>query len=222
MAITKQSVDPQYINPAPSLPYNLRIDDFRLAMQDIYDFLYDVNSYLQSKRLPRLDDSIRPQTFTGMISDTFAESLAKHSRSLVRNMYHNGHPDLIIEGRHPENKVPSAEEGVEVKATLTRGGAVDHHGARDQWSLVCVYTVDRTTEPATDRAAMKFVEIYLSHVSADDFRLNSRGPLGTRTATLHRAGLARLREGWIYYEPGPSSRTRSAARAGIAVRASST
>ena len=45
---------------------------------------------------------------------------------------------------------------------------------------------------------MKFTEIYLAHVSLDDFRKNARGELGTRTATLHREGVAKLRQNWIY------------------------
>ena len=45
---------------------------------------------------------------------------------------------------------------------------------------------------------MAFREAYLAHVNADDFRSNARGTLGTRTATLHREGLRKLREHWIY------------------------
>jgi hypothetical protein len=32
----------------------------------------------------------------------------------------------------------------------------------------------------------------------DDFRRNARGELGTRTATLHAQGVAKLRNNWIY------------------------
>lgn len=32
----------------------------------------------------------------------------------------------------------------------------------------------------------------------DFFRKNARGELGTRTATLHAAGIAKLRQNWIY------------------------
>lgn len=32
----------------------------------------------------------------------------------------------------------------------------------------------------------------------DDFRRNERGELGTRTATLHARGIAKLRRHWIY------------------------
>jgi len=63
---------------------------------------------------------------------------------------------------------------------------------------VFVYNTDKETEPARDRAPMAFTEIYLAHVSIADFRKNARGELGTRTATLHREGVLKLRENWIY------------------------
>ena len=44
--------DPECFNPDALLPYELRIDDFRLALQDVYDFFYDVNRHLTSKGAP--------------------------------------------------------------------------------------------------------------------------------------------------------------------------
>jgi hypothetical protein len=35
-------------------------------------------------------------------------------------------------------------------------------------------------------------------VGIDDFRKNARGELGTRTATLHAQGIAKLRSNWVY------------------------
>ena len=63
---------------------------------------------------------------------------------------------------------------------------------------VFVYRVDNESEPARSRAPMVFTEIYLGKVTVDDFRRNARGELGTRTATLHAAGIARLRNSWVY------------------------
>jgi hypothetical protein len=63
---------------------------------------------------------------------------------------------------------------------------------------VFVYDVDSATEPATDRAAMTFLEIYIAHVTQSDFRKNARGELGTRTATLDANGVKKLRRGWVY------------------------
>jgi hypothetical protein len=47
---------------------------------------------------------------------------------------------------------------------------------------------------------MKFTEVYLGYVTRDDFRRNERGELGTRTATLDRDGIAKLRENWVYLD----------------------
>jgi len=198
MAITKNIVDNSKFNEMAALPYQLRLKDFELAMQDVYDFFYDVNFDLIAKGLQRLDDMLRPAIMSGLLSDMLTASLAKHSRTLVENKFFNGHPDLVVQGKYPDNKIKAGSEGVEIKTTRKAGGAVDTHGARQQWMCVFVYGVDTETEPLVDRAPMTFSEVYLGFVEVDDFRKNSRGELGTRTATLHKDGIKKIREGWIY------------------------
>ncbi len=194
----RQIADATKFNPTAALPFELRIDDIRNAMQDIYDFFYDVNSFLANKGLPRLDDMLRPATMSGIISDMLTASVARHSRSLVENGYHNGHPDLIVRGYYPNNSIKSGIQGVEIKTTRKPGGAVDTHGAREQWMCVFVYRIDSESEPAKDRHPMQFTEVYLGDVKVGDFRKNARGELGTRTATLDAAGISRLRQKWVY------------------------
>ena len=167
-------------------------------MQDIYDFFFDVNSNLVEKGLARLDDMLRPAIMSGVLSDMLTASLAKHSRTLVENHFFNGHPDLIVRGRYPQDSVKAGEHGVEIKTTRKAGGAVDTHGARDQWMCVFVYRVDNEREPATDRLPLTFTALYLGKVTVADFRKNARGDLGTRTATLHADGISKLRASWIY------------------------
>lgn len=151
-----------------------------------------------SKGLERLDDMLRPAIMSGLLSDMLTSSLATHSRSLTENRYHNGHPDLLVKGVYANNSVKSGANGVEIKTTRKSGGAVDTHGARDQSMCVFVYSVDNKSEPAVNREPMEFKEIYLAHVTIDDFRKNARGELGTKTATLHKEGVRKLRESWIY------------------------
>ncbi len=167
-------------------------------MQDVYDFFYDVNTFLIERGLERLDDMIRPAILSGLLSDMLTASLAKHSRTLVQNQHFNGHPDLVVRGVYPNTAVNAGSEGVEIKTTRKAGGAVDTHGARNQWMCVFVYDVDNRTEPISDRDPLRFTEIYLGQVTVADFRRNERGELGTRTATLDRSGIAKLREHWIY------------------------
>jgi hypothetical protein len=198
MTIKRNQVDRAKLNSAAKLPFELRLDDFAIAMQDVYDFFHDVNVGLVGKGLERLDDMLRPANMSGLISDMLTASVAKHSRTLAQNEYHNGHPDLIVKGVYPGNSAKAGSEGIEIKTTRKVGGAVDLHGARDQWMCVFVYEVDNETEPARDRRPMTFTEAYLGQVVIDDFRKNPRGALGTRTATLHKDGIAKLRGNWIY------------------------
>lgn len=194
----KNRLDPSKLNRDLDLPFQLRLDDFQSAAQDVYDFFYDVNVGLVAKGLDRLDDMLRPAIMSGVLSDMLTASLAKHSRSLVVNAYFNGHPDLVVKGEYPGNAIKAGEKGVEIKTTRKAGGAVDTHGARDQWMCVFVYDVDNATEPARERRPMSFTEIYLGEVTVADFRRNARGELGTRTATLHAEGIAKLRRSWVY------------------------
>jgi hypothetical protein len=194
----KAVVDKTAFNQHAVVPFGLRISDFEVAMQDVYDFFADVNDLLSDKGLHRLDDMLRPAAMSGMVSDMITASLAKFSRSLVENRHFNGHPDLILRGRYVNDAIASGTEGIEIKSTRKVGGAVDTHGAREQWMCVFVYVVDNVTEPASAREPMRFSEVYLAHVEEADFRLNARGTLGTRTATLHAKGIRKLRAGWIY------------------------
>lgn len=204
VALIRNSLASGEFNAQIDLLFVLRIEDFRLAMQDVYDFFFDVNSGLVAKGLERLDDTLRPAIMSGVLSDMLTASLAKHSRTLVVNGHFNGHPDLVVKGRYPNNKAQAGEFGVEIKTTRKAGGAVDTHGARDQWMCVFVYRVDNTSEPATQRQPMTFTEVYLGQVGVADFRKNARGELGTRTATLDAAGIAKLRRNWVYRLRAPT------------------
>ena len=61
------------------------MEDFRLAVQDVYDFFLDLNTSLSAKGLDRLDDTLRPAIMSGVLSDMLTASLARHSRTLTVN-----------------------------------------------------------------------------------------------------------------------------------------
>ena len=118
-------------NPDLPLPYELRPQDFELALQDVYDLFFDVNSTLLDKGLGRLEDILerRKATLSGLLSDLLTASLGRHARALTENRWPNGHPDLIVRGRHPGDAAKAGEEGVEIKSTKNASAAVDMHGA---------------------------------------------------------------------------------------------
>src|SRR5438445_4285963 len=83
MAIRRNQVDEAKLNPDAVLPFELRLKDFAMAMQDVYDFFHDVNVGLVERGLERLDDMLRPAIMSGLLSDMLTASLGKHSRTLT-------------------------------------------------------------------------------------------------------------------------------------------
>lgn len=149
-----------------------------------------------------LESSVRGAIYSGLLSDLLTAALAAHALGLTKNAYPaNPHPDLIPVGRYPGNAIKSAKEGVEVKVTSKPGGGVDMHGARPAWYAIFRYHADYKTEPVVDREPTRFTDVWLSKLGEEDFRRNPRGELGTRTATPHKEGLAKLRQGWLYRDP---------------------
>jgi len=115
-------------NPDAELPFELRLRDFEMAMQDVYDFFYDVNRLLLGKGLHRLDDMLRPAAMSGMLSDMLTASMAKHSRVLVENRHFNGHPDLLVQAGTLRTRFAPASMGSKSKALARRVEPSIHTG----------------------------------------------------------------------------------------------
>jgi hypothetical protein len=49
MNVVRNIPDDAAFNTASVLPFQLRIEDFRAAMQDVFDFFFDVNTNLVPK-----------------------------------------------------------------------------------------------------------------------------------------------------------------------------
>lgn len=201
-SLKKAHLDQSNFNRNHPMAFDLSIKAIQRSMEDVYDFFYDVNRSLLEKNLQRLEDMMRPANLSGMLSDMLTDAVANNSAGrLTPNLYHNGHPDLLVKDYYPNNAVKAGEHGIEVKSTRKRGGAVDSHGARAQTLLTFVYDIDN--DPAKgklDREPLKFTEVYLATVTEADYRKNNRGELGTRTATLDRDGIKRYRESWVYLD----------------------
>ena len=123
MPIVRETPKQASFNADLELPYELRVEDFSMVMQDLYDFFFDVNSHLANRGIRRLDDMLRPAAMSGLISDMVTASMARHARVLVENRYHNGHPDLIVNGIYPNNAVKAGDHGVEIKSNAASAAA---------------------------------------------------------------------------------------------------
>ncbi len=106
----------EFFNPLAFLPYELPVSAVKATLEETHRFVYLLNKMLSRQTGIRIEDTLMPATFSGMLSEFIVRQLDRHCTTLTRNLYHNGHPDLIPAGFYPGNAVQYGHEGVEIKA----------------------------------------------------------------------------------------------------------
>src|SRR5437588_6372631 len=121
-ACTPQPVHRDSFNPNAKLPYGLTVEHIRQAMEEFNTFLGFINQQLYTKEIPRFESLLMPANFSSMVGEFMGATIPKYCATLVKNHYHNGHPDMIPAGRFPNDAVQHADEGIEIKASrYTKG-----------------------------------------------------------------------------------------------------
>lgn len=199
----KVLVNSDYLERNLQLPYDISPSEIALSIQQVYDILHFIDVALVQGGAERLEDFMHAANFSFMLSELIVGGLAKHCKGLVKNGYHNGHPDLLPVGVYPDNKVQYAHEGVEVKCSRNASGWQGHN-AEASWILVAVYTLDTTTEPVDNRTPTFFNRVMLAKLESEDWSFAGRGEGSRRTptASILRSGFNKLQAGTLYYEPG--------------------
>ena len=197
------------------LPYGLRVTEVRAALEDIYDFLHNVNRFLTERGWDRLEETLMAATFSGVISEMVVQSTSKQSASLIRNHYHNGRPDLVPTGLYPDNAVLRGEDGVEVKASRHDGGWQGHN-IESGWIMIFQYKIDLETMPPEHREPTQFVRVLIAQLEEQDWSFSGRreGSRRTITASILRSGMQKLLSNPLYLDPTYVPRRRSAPQTG--------
>ena len=208
--IDRPNLHPRGFNYDVSLPYGLRAAEVRAAIEDIYDFLHNVNRFLTEKGWDRLEETLMAATFSGMISELVVQSMSKQSASLIRNQYHNGRPDLLPRGHYPNDAVLRADEGIEVKASRNEGGWQGHN-VESGWIMIFQHQVDLETHPIEQREPTKFVRVLIAQLKEEDWSFSGRraGSRRTITASVVRSGMEKLLAHPLYLDPTYAPRRRS-------------
>ncbi|HBI41664.1 MAG TPA: hypothetical protein DDY78_02260 [Planctomycetales bacterium] len=116
-ACTPAAVDKEKFNLDAVLPYGLTLQHVYNAMNEFVNFLGFINQQLNSKNLQRFESMLMPANFSSMVGEFMTTTLPKHCATLVKNVYHNGHPDLLPKGRFAGDSLQHGTEGIEIKAS---------------------------------------------------------------------------------------------------------
>jgi hypothetical protein len=191
-------------NAHASIPYGCTIPAIQESMQSFLDFIGFINQQLHAKTMPRLESLLMPANFSSVVSEYISATLPRFSPTLVKNGWHNGHPDLLPKGRYPNDAAQHAPEGIELKASRYLKGWQGHN-AEDVWLMVFAFTSNRPSDTSSGIAPhpFRFVKVVGAQLEKADWQFAGRSATSRRTitATVTASGYAKLDQNWLYYDP---------------------
>jgi len=148
-------LNPKGFNPRAELPHGCSIGHVRKSMNDFIDFLGFINEQLHSRGIIRLESMLMPANFSSVVGEFLASNIPRYCPTLVRNQYHNGHPDLIPASRFPGDAVQHTREGIEVKASRYLRGWQGHN-PENCFLLVFVFDSNRPSDSSKEVEPIQF------------------------------------------------------------------
>jgi hypothetical protein len=196
-ACTPLPLEESGFNLSADLPYNLEIAHLHSAMNEFLEFLGFLNSQLYTRHIPRLETMLMAASFSGMVGEFMSSTIPKQCRTLVKNRYHNGHPDLLPAGLFTNDKAQHANQGLEIKASRYLRGWQGHN-PEDTWLMVFVF--DSNRPPDETPKPFRFVKVVGAELTKSDWLFSGRSEKSRRTitASVTESGYLKMMSNWIY------------------------
>jgi hypothetical protein len=200
-ALLPEPLSEDGFNPDAELPYGCKPEHVRAAMQDFLDFLGFVNEQLHTRQIQRLEAMLMPANFSSIVGEFMNSSIPKHCPTLVKNRYHNGHPDLIPAGRFPGDAVQHADEGIEIKGSRYLRGWQGHN-PEDTFLMVFMFDSNRPDDAAkgVPPRPFRFVRVAAARLAREDWTYSGRSATSRRTitASVNPSGYEKMMRNRIY------------------------
>src|SRR5580700_5242308 len=183
-AYTPAPLNPESFNSNASLPHGLRREHIGRAMKDFLDFLGFINQALRAKKIQRLESFLMPANFSSIVGEFMTAAIPKYCKSLVKNNYHNGHPDLVPAGKYEKDACLHGDHGIEIKASRHLSGWQGHN-AEDVWLMVFVFECNGPRDVVEKKPAIpfRFLKVVGALLSKDDWQFSGRSATSRRTIT---------------------------------------
>ena len=117
-ACNPESVKIEHFNQDAQIPYGVTIEHMWSAMNDFISFVGMINSRLHENGTPRFESMLMPANFSSIVGEFMTANLPKHCEGIVKNHFHNGHPDMLPAGRFPDDSIQYAHEGIALSQKL--------------------------------------------------------------------------------------------------------
>jgi hypothetical protein len=149
----------------------------------------------------RLESFLMPANFSSMVGEFMAAAIPKYCKAILKNRYHNGHPDLVPQGHYPGDSVLHGPEGIELKASRHLSGWQGHN-PEDVWLMVYVFDANSSRDEALgiEPKPFRFVKVIGARLKKSDWQFSGRSSTSRRTitASVKRSGFEKMEANWIY------------------------
>jgi hypothetical protein len=200
-ACTPEALNENGFNYKAKIPYGLKLEHIKSAMQGFLDFLSFINNQLHTRNIPRLESFLMPANFSSMVGEFMVVSVPKYCKNLVKNKYHNGHPDLLPKGMFPGDSILHASEGIEVKGSRYEK-SWQGHNPEDVWLMVFVFDSNTARDESLGLAPKPFIfkKVVGAKITKDDWIYAGRSSTSRRTitASVTNSGCEKMEANWIY------------------------
>ncbi len=193
-------LDPRYINRRVVLPYGLTVQEIEQAVAETYRLYHGLNDYLVANGFHPLEELLLGNSVSGIISEFLVKNIARVSHTLEANHKVGGYPDLLPRGHYPSDYVLKGAEGIEVKASMQRGGWQGHN-PEEGWVMVFRYAIGK--RKSGEIIPLTFVEILCAQLTKHDWAFSGRIGTSRRTptASITVTGVGKLRANFFYRLP---------------------
>jgi hypothetical protein len=203
LACTPIPLNPSCFNSKAAIPCGVKPKHVRAAMEEFLAFLGFINAQLNSRGIERLESFLMPANFSSMVGEFMASSIPKHCKTIVRNKYHNGHPDMLPKGLVPGDSILHGTEGIEIKGSRHKSGWQGHN-AEDVWLLVFCFdsNTSRDVGLGIDPRPFRFTKVVGAQLEKSDWQFSGRSETSRRTitASVKKSGYEKMESNWIYRE----------------------
>ena len=198
--ILPQPIEKDGFNPKAKIPFGVNNEHIYAAMQDFIEFLTLIDTQLHAKEMGRFENMLMQANFSSMVGEMISASIPKYCKTVAKNRYHNGHPDILPAGKYPNDSAQHAgKDGIEIKASRYLQ-AWQGHNPEDVWLMVFVFQSGREGPKVAKRQAFKFLLAAGALLSKSDWLFAGRSETSRRaiTASVTKQGVAKMMANWIY------------------------
>lgn len=204
-ALKPEKPDAAGFNYRAIIPFGVTIKHVKSAMDEFADFLGLIDTQLMSRNMTRFEEMLMPANFSSMVGEFIASSIPKYCKSIVKNKYHNGHPDLLPAGKYNGDTAQHAgADGIEIKASRYLRGWQGHN-PEDVWLMVFVFQGGRPSDKAKAIQSVRFRFLLAAGalLSKKDWVFAGRSKTSRRTitASVTSTGSDKMMANWIYMCP---------------------